>query len=360
MFILTRFLKQISARNDMKVPELQAVLRRKKLSAAVFVSLEHGDAHMRYFAGFSGGGLLCVPAKKRPFIITHELEYERAKQTGIQTLLWPKKTRLFDFLRTKIRGRIGMDFPSVSAHLFLAAKRKFKVKDIREEILKIRSVKTDEELRKIRKACAIADEILNLCVKNFKKFKSEKEIAAFLEVETIKRGCSPAFPPIVASGKNASLPHYEPRTIKLHNGFCVLDFGVKYEEYCSDITRTIYLGKPSKKDIEVYNLVQGAQDAAIREISKTKNCKKIYMAACKSLGRYNRFFIHSLGHGIGREVHEAPYLGPSKDRLEEGNVFTLEPGIYLPGKLGIRIEADYALWKGKLLRLTKKTGLVSV
>ncbi|MDO8480535.1 MAG: Xaa-Pro peptidase family protein [Nanoarchaeota archaeon] len=345
----------------MKIPELQAILRKKKLSAAVFVSLEHGDVHMDYFGCYSGGGLLCVPARKKPFIITHELEFERAKTSGLRVFLWPRKKRLFEFLSTKIRGAIGMDLPSTSTPIFIAAKKKFKVKDIHEEVLKIRSAKTKEELRKIKRACVIADEILDSCVNQFKKFKTEKDVATFLELETIGRGCSLAFPVIVASEKNASMPHYEPRNVKLNKGFCVLDFGVKFDGYCSDITRTIYLGKPSPKEIALYKLVQGAQDAAFLEISKTKSCKKIHLAACKALGKENRYFIHSLGHGFGLEVHEYPGLSSlSPHKIEEGMTFTIEPGIYLPKKLGIRIEADYVLLKGEAVRLTKQTGLISV
>lgn len=346
---------------SMKIPELQAVLRKKKLTAAVFVSLEHGDINMQYFSGYTGGGLLCVPARKKPFIITHELEYERAKRTGVTTYLWPRKKRLFEFLSTKIRGSIGMDLPSTFAPFYLAAKKKFRVREIHADILKLRSVKTKDELSKIRKACLIADEILDDCITRFKRFKTEKDVASYLEMETLRRGCSLAFPVIVASGSGASMPHYEPQRVPLKKGFCVLDFGVKYEGYCSDITRTVYLGKPSKKEVELYEIVQGAQDAAVREILKTKSCKKVHLAASRALGSRNRFFIHSLGHGFGLEVHEYPALSAlSPHTLEEGATFTLEPGIYLPRKLGIRIEADYVLENAKAVRLTKRTGLVRI
>ena len=114
--------------------------------------------------------------------------------------------------------------------------------------------KSEKEIKIIKKSCTIASGILKKCINNFSKFSTEKDVETFLHTETIKNGCELAFPTIVASGKGGSMPHYEPKNVKLRKGFCVIDFGVKYEGYCSDITRTIYLGKPSVQEKKIYDI----------------------------------------------------------------------------------------------------------
>jgi Xaa-Pro aminopeptidase len=179
----------------------------------------------------------------------------------------------------------------------------------------------------------------------------------FLENETRKKGYELAFNPIVASGKNSSLPHYNAENIKLRKGFCVIDFGVKYKSYCSDITRTFYIGKPTKKEIEEYEKVLFVQEKCIKMIKQGTKAEKPYLFAKKEL----KNMIHGLGHGVGVEIHESPnLLEGSKDILLKNMVFTIEPGNY--NKYGIRIE-DTVLLKSKaeiLTRIDKKLKIIKV
>jgi len=192
-------------------------------------------------------------------------------------------------------------------------------------------------------------------IKNFKTFKTESEAAAFLEYETKKQGLELSFNPIVASGVNGSIPHYEPANIKIKKGFCVIDFGVKYKGYCSDITRTIYIGTPSKKEKDTYNSLLKIQKDTINKVKPNKKCSELYDFVNTSLGKDKKYFTHGLGHGVGVEIHELPNLTlNSKDRIKNNMVFTIEPGVYFPRRFGIRIE-DTLLFKNKPILLTKTT-----
>lgn len=213
------------------------------------------------------------------------------------------------------------------------------------------------EISKIAKACKIADSILNKTIKKIKKnsFKTEKDVANFLKKETYKSNCKLAFLPIVAMGKNAFTLHHRPTDTKLKKGFLVIDFGVRYKGYNSDCTRTLYLGKPTNKEKGLYNLVLLAQETALMHA-----LPGVYAFDVDAIGRailwpYFRHFIHSIGHGVGKRIHQSPIVGPGgKKTLKKNQAITIEPGLYFKNKLGIRIE-DTILIKEKPLILTKVT-----
>lgn len=211
----------------------------------------------------------------------------------------------------------------------------------------------------IKKACQITINILNKLIKELKKnsFKTELDIYNFLEQETKKANCKLAFPPVVAMEKNAAEIHHKADNSKLKKGFLVLDFGVKYKGYCSDCTRTVYLGKPSKAEIKLYNLVLEAQLTALNHAQPGVRAADIDLIARAVLQDYWKHFIHSTGHGVGLKIHQAPNLKPrGKFFLKENQAITIEPGLYFKNKLGIRIE-DTILVKQNpeiLTKLTKK------
>jgi Xaa-Pro aminopeptidase len=191
------------------------------------------------------------------------------------------------------------------------------------------------------------------CINNFQKFKTEKDVEKFLHMQTINRGCTLAFPPIVASGIAGAIPHYEPIEVNLRKGFCVIDFGVCYNGYNSDITRTIYLGNPTKKEIAFYNLLLKIQNALINSVRLNEKCESLHEQALRLLEVYAKNFNHGLGHGLGLQIHELPDLKPlSKDTFKNSMVFTIEPGIYFENKFGIRIEDDIHINKGRTEILT--------
>ncbi|MDP3733126.1 MAG: M24 family metallopeptidase, partial [Candidatus Daviesbacteria bacterium] len=191
---------------------------------------------------------------------------------------------------------------------------------------------------------------------------TEKEIAKELENFIKYKGAVISFPSIVAFGKNSSVPHHQTgdKRLTINDKLILLDFGVKINGYCSDMTRTIFFGKPSGKQRKIYETVLEAQKRAVDFVNKQIKNGKIIKA--KEVDQVAREYIkskgffdipHSLGHGIGLEVHEHPNLSPkSKDILKEGMVFSIEPGIYIQGEGGVRIEDLFVLEKGVLRKLT--------
>ncbi len=215
-------------------------------------------------------------------------------------------------------------------------------------------IKTKEEIEKIKIACKITDSIFNKIIKNF-NFKTELELSNFIYKEIKKRKCHPSFDVIVASGSNASSPHHKPTNKKLE-GFTVIDFGVIYKKYMSDMTRTIYIGNPTKDKIRLYNLLLQCQKIGIKCAVSPIKCKQIDFMSREYLKEYKKYFIHGLGHGVGTKIHEPPRLNKkSRYYLKENMIITIEPGIYIKNKLGIRIEDTCLIKKKECYPLTKST-----
>lgn len=348
----------------MKINEFKTILEKKNTDFAIFYNSDSTRIHpnMLYFSGYNGLGALIIPKKQTPFLIVPEMEKERAKKSTIKKIYKMDKKKFFESIykivcKNDLKTRkIAIDKNNFTLNSYKHFKKQFKklkVKDISLDCLKLREVKTKKEIQFTKKSCNYADKIIQKTINNFKNFKKESEVAAFLEYETKKLGLDLSFNPIIASGSNGSIPHYEPSDIKIKNGFCVIDFGVKYKGYCSDTTRTIYIGKPTKKEKEMYNLLLTIQKNAINQIKNNKKCSELYDFVNKSLGKYQKNFTHGLGHGVGVEIHELPNLTlNSKDKIKNNIVFTIEPGIYFPRKFGIRIE-DTILFKNKPITLTK-------
>ncbi len=348
----------------MKLKEFQVELRKKNCDLALFYTADSSrvNPNMFYFSGYSGIGVLVMPKNKEPFIIAPQMEFQKAKESQIKKVYSMEKKRFFEsageiIRKNKIKAKnIAIDKNNFTLNSYKHFKKQFKkakTKDIAFECAKLREIKTGKEIEILRKSCSYADSILKKTIKNFKSFKTESEVAAFLEYETKKLGLELSFNPIVASGNNGSMPHYEPKNIKIKNGFCVIDFGVKYKGYCSDITRTVYFGKPSQEEKEIYGILLEIQEDSIKMIRNNIKCSEIYDFVCNKLGKYKPNFTHGLGHGVGVEVHEMPNLTlNSKDRIKNSMVFTIEPGVYFSNKFGIRIE-DTILFKNKVEVLTR-------
>ncbi len=350
----------------MKANALKKVLEKNKLDFALLYNSDSTktDQNMLYFSGYNGLGALIVPRRKKEFLIAPEMEFQRAKKSIVKKVYKMKKKRFFEEIygiikKNKIKHKkIAIDKNSFTLNHYRYFKKQFKnikTKDISSDCLKLRQIKTNKEILLLKKSCNYASIILQKTIKNFKDFKTEAQVAAFLEYETKKLGLGMAFKPVIASGLNSSIPHYEPKNIELKKGFCVIDFGVRYKGYCSDITRTIYLGKISEKERENYNFLLNIQKNIINDVKISDKCSKIYENCVKDLGKNAKYFTHGLGHGVGVEVHELPNLTlNSKDKIRQNMIFTIEPGIYIPKKFGIRIE-DTVLMKKKLDVFTKVT-----
>ncbi|MBS3105601.1 aminopeptidase P family protein [Candidatus Woesearchaeota archaeon] len=348
----------------MRINEFKSILGKKRVDFAIFYNLDSSryNANMLYFSGYKGVGALVVPESKPAFLIAPDMEIERARKSMVKKAYSMEKKKFFESIdkivkKNKLKTRdIAIDKNNFTLNSYEHFKKQFKrakTKDISLDCMRLREIKTEKETHFLKKSCAYADKILQKAIKNFKSFKTESEAAAFLEYEAKKNGLEISFNPIVASGSNGSMPHHEPSNTKIKRGFCVIDFGVEYMGYCSDITRTIFIGKISKKEKEIYNMLLSIQQNTINQIKNDKKCSELYNYTNKSLGKYKKNFTHGLGHGVGVEIHELPNLTlNSKDKIRNNMVFTIEPGIYFPGKFGIRIE-DTLLFKNRITTLTK-------
>jgi Xaa-Pro aminopeptidase len=210
----------------------------------------------------------------------------------------------------------------------------------------------------MRKAALLASAVVQSAIKLLKPGVRELEVASEIEYEMRRRGGSgPAFETIVAFGKRSALPHARPTSKRLRkNELVVLDLGVILGHYCSDITRTVFVGKAPDRIRRWYLGVQEAQEAAIAASGEGVTCGEVDEAARKVLAghKLDRFFVHSTGHGLGLEVHEEPRVAKGQDRrLQAGNVITIEPGVYVEGTGGIRIEDDVAIHEKRVEVLTR-------
>ena len=224
----------------------------------------------------------------------------------------------------------------------------------------LRQCKDDGELAIMRRAIRIAEkafkEMLALGVKGWVG-RCERDLAAELDYRMRRNGAdAPGFPTILAAGAHGSVPHYRPDSTRVRPGQAVLvDWGARVEGYCSDLTRVVFTGTIPAKLREIYEVVRRAQEAGIAAIRPGVGCKAIDAAARRVIveAGYGEQFVHGLGHGLGREVHEAPGLGKlSTARLKSGMVVTVEPGIYLPGIGGVRIEDDVLVTASSARRLS--------
>lgn len=344
---------------DHKIIILQKKLRKEGLHGLVLCNSAHhmSDDVLHYLLLRNlECGLLFIPARGRATLYAISFEVAQLKQYFPSLIIKPFDATPETLIKNHLKkGRIALNLGGLSAHVY---KKITSLKNIRFEhasfLPQIMAVKLQEEIKLLKKAAHITDELFTLLIRNWKKFKTEYDAAQFLLVEMAKRGIEPSFPPIIASGVHAALPHSEPHKTKIQKGFCVIDMGVRYGGYCSDMTRTIYVGTPTQKEKQLYELVRSVQEETVKRVKAGVSTKKLDTFCRSKLGALNKEFIHSLGHGVGTQVHEWPRVGGTEDvRLEENMVITIEPGVYRKGRYGIRIEDDVVVGKGEGKVLTK-------
>ncbi len=212
---------------------------------------------------------------------------------------------------------------------------------IKSPIEKMRAQKDESEIKLLRKSQQINEAVLEAVHKKLKTGVSELEVAWWIRSIGHELGAEDiSFTPIVAFGSHSAAPHHQNSSRKLKaNEAVLIDMGMKWKGYCSDMTRSFFYGKPSTEYIEIYEAVLRAQLAGIQKIKTGVKAKQVDLAARDSMGELKEHFGHSFGHGIGLDVHENPNLSSrSTDSLKENMIVTAEPGIYLPGKFGVRIE----------------------
>jgi len=340
-----------------RIQKLQSELRQNRLSAVLISKPQN----VRYLSGFAGtnGRLLITP--KKAVLIT-DFRYLRSASKQI-----PKAMAIYDQKEglKKLLGRfkkLGIEDEHLTHAHFLDYKKMLKgvrLKPISGLVERMRMIKDKNEIALIRKAVAITDKALKKFEKTIKIGQSEDEMEwNLLTIVCQLGGDRFSFSPIISFGKNTADVHHqkEKNTLKKSEKI-LIDFGIRYQRYMTDMTRVFYTQKPDLTEQKIYSTVLAADQAAIKAIKVGRKLSEVDRAAREVIEKagYGKYFGHATGHGVGLEVHEDPRVSEvSDDIIQPGMVFTVEPGIYLNNKGGVRIEdMVYVNEKGKIEVLTK-------
>ena len=318
------------------------------------LSLFPGDAilitspkNRYYFSGFTGTEANLLLTNDAYYIFTDSRYHIQAKNEAKDfTLIDTAKTSAADFIREEGYRLVGFEEDTVSVEKFRTLSQK--VPDAEWEgvsplICSIRKIKDETEVAAITRAAEIADRAFSLLLPNIKPGKTEQELALELEFTMRKMGASGlSFDTIFASGVRSAMPHGVASDKKIEYGdFVTVDFGCVFHGYCSDMTRTVVVGKANEKQKEIYDIVLSAQTAALAAIRPGAVCKDIDAIARGIItdAGYGAKFGHGLGHSLGLDIHELPSFSPRcEETLAAGMLMTDEPGIYIEGFGGVRIE----------------------
>lgn len=337
-----------------RVTKLRASLRQARLDHLLVTN----PLDVGYLTGFLGGdSYLLVPAGRGSPVLVSDFRYTEElaahkKQVKIVIRKRSMSEAIAELLSDRSMGRVGVQGEQMTlAERDVLAKRVGDSKLVTTSglVAKMRALKDAHEVELIREAVKIQERALKTIMPAIKPGRTELEIAADLEAEMKSLGSSaPSFETIVAARAKGSLPHYRPGSVKAAAGQPVLiDWGATYRGYHSDMTRTFSLGRWPKKIREIFEIVLEAHRLAAAALGPGKSTVEVDAAARGHIAKsgYGEYFGHGLGHGIGLNVHEEPRLShmAAGGKLEPGHVVTVEPGIYLPGVGGVRIEDDYLI-----------------
>ena len=351
---------------DTRFHHRRSALFKVLASSRVGTLLVTRPANWFYLTGFTGESGALIVSKKGTTLVTDGRFMVQAKAEARGIRIRQQEGTLLESVARVLRDlrarRVGFD-PAHMAVSELQGARKASGRRLEwvpapgtVETLRMR--KDAGELAQMRKAAILAGEIMDFAVDLLKPGVREREVAAEIEYQMRKRGAAgPSFETIVASGNRAALPHARPTGKRLRkNELVVLDLGVILGHYCSDITRTVFVGRAPKRIQTWYKAVLEAQGAAISSAREGVACGDVDAAARRVLAGYglDHLFVHSTGHGLGLEVHEDPRVAKGQERrLQSGNVITIEPGVYAEGIGGIRIEDDVVVHAGRTEVLTR-------
>lgn len=332
---------------------LRSSLAAQKLSALLVTHLPN----VRYLTGFTGSsGALLVPAKGTPSFFTDGRYTDQASEEVKGAKIRITSTgalRAAAEAAAKLKGSVGFEAQKTSVAEFQALKKLVpRLKPTTDMVEKLRWIKDEGEMRLIRSAIDLASRVFDAVVPEVTPGVLESALAAEIEYMSKRLGAAGmSFDTIVASGKRSALPHGRAsNTPVAAKGFVIFDFGVIVDGYCSDMTRTVHVGRTDKRAERVYSAVLEAQLAGIKAVKAGVETSQVDQAARRVLEKagLGGYFTHSTGHGVGLEIHESPGLrkkpkaagikNVKADRLQAGMVITIEPGVYIPGWGGVRIE----------------------
>ena len=303
--------------------------------------------NVRYLTGFTGTNGACLVGADELIFFTDFRYTERAKDEVAPEWERPEAEReLVPQIAARMSGRVGFEDAKLSvrqlARLEAAIGDDVGLVPAGDLVEQLRVVKEPDELERIAAAAELTDGVYEWAMERGLAGRTERDVARACEARLRELGAEPSFPPIVAAAENGALPHAEPGEREIGAGeLVVFDMGALLDGYCSDCTRTFATGEVGDEGREIYELVQRAQAAALEAVRPGASGMEVDAVAREIISEagHGDHFGHGLGHGVGLEVHEGPRLATtSEDELQEGNVVTVEPGVYLPGRLGVRIE----------------------
>ena len=336
-------------------------ITRNDLDCDTVVTFE--PENLFYLTGFWGESIGLLEKGGRTTIIAPDLEADRARSESFDCdiLSAQRGSELLSLLLSRIKdNRTCVDCQNYYMAQSLKKNKSGSTSNLKissEPFLKSRIIKDSKEIRILKQASKIIDKMFELCVQNIRKGQRESELQAFLMNFAMLNGMfdtkykSTLNPLIIASGPNGALPHAQVSNRKFTNGdMIVVDITLRYKGYVSDATRTFGLGKVSEKAKKSYDIVKESQMLGIQAVRPNTACKSVDYACRQYINDsgYGKYFIHSTGHGIGIDVHESPNISyKNTTNLAEGMAITVEPGIYIPKKFGIRIEDSLVVEKRK-------------
>jgi Xaa-Pro aminopeptidase len=354
-------------------------LKKEGKKVAIDAFLVTSENNMRYFAGFSTlaierfAGIVIPVETGVPVVIVPRLEETKAKKSPLKKIMSYPDSESPKLLLNKVirelklqKATLGIEgtLPFRFYQMLVSASSKIRPQDTSNLFNQLRCVKSERELEMIEKAASIVAEGIKAGIEFTKSGVTELTISSQIE-RAIKENGGESVPfCLVLSGANSALPHGETSNRKVSERDVVLmDVGAVYGGYYGDLTRTIFVGEATKKEKEIYDVVAQAQEEAINRVKPNIKAEEVDAAARKVIEHagYGKYFTHRTGHGLGLEVHEEPYIVQgNKTMLKPGMVFTIEPGIYLFEKFGVRIEDNIAVsqTKGKMLSHISKELIV--
>lgn len=319
-----------------RIEKVRQYISKKRLNGCLILS----QPNIFYLTGIKGiEGILFVG--KRTLIFSPPLYYQQIIDMG-KNIEVEKYQNLKKFL--KDYKKVGFLEDEVSFSTFKRWKKNYRCDfyPLKDFIKEMRAVKENEEIMLIKKSENIVKEIMRKTGSILKEGITEYEVSMEIKYMMGKKKVNEAFPTIVASGINSSYPHHIPQNKKIKKGEpVIIDMGVDFSGYKSDITETFFIGEIPDEWLKIIKKVKEVQEICCGEAKEGVEAEKIYKKAVEIFkkDKIEKYFIHGIGHGIGIEVHELPFLGKkSRDILKKGMVFTIEPGIYIPGEGGVRFE----------------------
>ncbi len=342
-----------------RIKKIRRELRIKRIECLLLTK----PANVTYTTGFMGADSWAMITKNQVYLLTDSRYTEQAQKECLGCKIFERIGPMAEAVTKLVKKLKGIKIITVEKTTSLAdfsrLKKAVKVrfKTAAGIIESVRSDKDSYETATIKKAAAISTQALKQTLQYIKPGVTESELAGMLDFQFRKLGARNGFETIVAFGPNASRPHHQPGTKKLKKNDAVLiDFGAMYKGYCSDITRCFVVGGPTKFYMKVFEVVERAQAAAIKLLRDGADMIKVDSAAREVIEQSGLpVYGHGSGHGFGLEIHENPFLKPDgKGKLKAGQIITIEPGIYIPGKLGVRIEDDCLITKTGCEIITRK------